>query len=77
MPLTLLAIEWVLRREGLMPVVAFALAVMGCVLVGMPEPIFIILTPPSTGGTYGYSPGREWGLAARRSVAWLPVEPRA
>ena len=43
MPVTLLAIEWILRRRGLVSVVAFAFAVCGCVLVGMPEPVFIVL----------------------------------
>ena len=33
-----------LRRRGLLPVVALGVAVAGCVLVGMPEPCFIILT---------------------------------
>ena len=44
MPVTLLAIEWIFRRRGLLPVFAFALSVAGCIVVGMPEPTFIILT---------------------------------
>jgi Bacterial membrane protein YfhO len=44
LPLVLLAVEWVLRRRGLLPIVGLGAAVAGCVLVGMPEPTLIILT---------------------------------
>jgi|GEM_PF-5359252 len=42
MPLLLLVIEWLFRRRGSLPVLTLALGIAGCMLVGMPEPAFII-----------------------------------